>query len=519
MLKKFTPPMRQFMKWALVVIVVIALVSALLANKLIGERQSNTLAEVNARTALQAQGRATTMQEYIEGTLNLGNHITESELVRLFVTEVSLGKTKKTSALLTQQPYLNHALRELKERYKLAEVLILGKDAAPIAHAYTEPQELTLTPTQIMAHNIAVTSRTPRVLPLRTLGNQLVLDIVKPILNMEEDEKAAGAGSLMLSLPVSDKMAELLAPATLDRPGERVSLLQRTGETAIASVSNDGLNTLDLDEAQLVSRVEESGGQAVASPIDGVKAFARLLPVFNTPFFVLQEYKSANALELIALYKRALYGMIMLAAVALIALMLTLIGHLLAQRNRTRVKLLGQTMDALVRAVEIRDPYLAGHHMRTARLALKLGNIMGNSVDERATLFYAAQLSGVGKIFVPTEILTKKTKLTKPERKKLEAHVGHAEAVLKDVPFDLPILPVIQHMYEREDGSGYPNSLKAEGILPLAKTLAAADAFVAMTNPRSYRKAMTEKQAIKELEKSGQYDTASVDALKSTIKK
>lgn len=519
MLNKFTPPMRQFMTWAFVVILVVAGVSMLLAHKLISERQDNTLAEVNARTALQAQGRATTIQEYVEGTLNLGNHITESELVRLFVTEVSLGKTKKTSALLTQQPYLNHALRELKERYNLAEVLILGKDAAPIAHAYTEPQELTLTPTQIIAHNIAVTSRTPRILPLRTIGNNLVLDIIKPILNMEEDEKAAGAGSLMLSLLVTEKVAELLAPATLDRAGERVSLLQRTGETSIAHVTTNGLSALELDEAQLVARVEEAGGHAIESPIDDTSTFARLLPVFNTPFFVLQEYKSENALELIALYKNALYGMIMLAAVALIALMLTLIGHLLAQRNRTRVKLLGQTMDALVRAVEIRDPYLAGHHMRTARLALKLGNIMGNNVEERATLFYAAQLSGVGKIFVPTEILTKKTKLTKPERKKLEAHVGHAEAVLKDVPFDLPILAVIQHMYEREDGSGYPAKLKSDGILPLAKTLAAADAFVAMTNPRSYRKAMTEKQAIKELENSSQYDSASVDALKQTLKK
>src|SRR5207247_1081200 len=133
--------------------------------------------------------------------------------------------------------------------------------------------------------------------------------------------------------------------------------------------------------------------------------------------------------------------------------------HLMGQRNKTRVKLLGQTMEALVRVVEARDPYLAGHHARVARLAVQVGNNMHLGVGERATLYYAAQLAAVGRLLVPRNVLAKKARLTGAERKDLEGHISHAVTILGDLDFDLPIVEVIGQMYEREDGSGHPNGL------------------------------------------------------------
>jgi HD-GYP domain-containing protein (c-di-GMP phosphodiesterase class II) len=248
--------------------------------------------------------------------------------------------------------------------------------------------------------------------------------------------------------------------------------------------------------------------------VDGKPVFATVRPITGTPFALLQEYSAKDALGIMVLYKPGIYLIVSLLMVILAALMLALTLHLMGQRNRTRVKLMGQTMEALVRVVEARDPFLSGHHSRVARLAVAVGNKMDLSVGERATLFYAAQLSSVGRLLVPRGVLAKKGKLSDAERAELEEHINQAVEILGDIEFDLPIMPVISQMYEREDGTGHPLGIKGEKMNRMAKVLGACDAYVAMTSDRAHRKAMTKSEAIKAMA-SGSFSGDIVAALKS----
>ena len=166
---------------------------------------------------------------------------------------------------------------------------------------------------------------------------------------------------------------------------------------------------------------------------------------------------------------------------------------------RTKVhKAMQQTMNALVRTVEIRDPHLGGHYHNVEALAVAIADVLELSDDDRLTLETASRLAGVGKVFVPMEILTKPGKLTKKELETMQGHIVHAMNVLGTTEFELPVKEVIYQMYERMDGTGYPNAIKGQNIHQLARILGVCDVFCALVAPRAYRnaKSITEALAI-----------------------
>jgi PAS domain S-box-containing protein len=172
--------------------------------------------------------------------------------------------------------------------------------------------------------------------------------------------------------------------------------------------------------------------------------------------------------------------------------------ELVAQR-RKHESLIRATVDALVRAIELRDPFLVGHTRRLQRHALAVGLRLGLGDGELATLDLAACLSQVGKIFVPFDILTKPGRLDEAEMQVMRRHVEHALRVVGPIDFDLPICAAIGQMYERLDGSGYPNGLRADQINPLARILGVVDAYCALTEARAYRDQMGADTALMEL--------------------
>ena len=161
-------------------------------------------------------------------------------------------------------------------------------------------------------------------------------------------------------------------------------------------------------------------------------------------------------------------------------------SQLVEQRLRHE-RLIRATVDALIRAVELRDPYLVGHTRRVQRYAALVGQRLGLNDSELATLDIAACLSQVGKIFVPEDILTKAGRLDEEQILDMRRHVDHALRVIAPIEFDLPIGETIAQMYERLDGSGYPKGLRGDQIQPLARILGVVDVFCALTETRAYR--------------------------------
>lgn len=176
-------------------------------------------------------------------------------------------------------------------------------------------------------------------------------------------------------------------------------------------------------------------------------------------------------------------------------------------------RLLLQTVDALSCALELRDPYTTGHQQRVARLASAIAVNMGLDEHTVEGIRLAGLLHDIGKIYVPSEFLTKPGILPEEELNVIKTHPLRGFEILKDIEFPWPIAAyVIQH-HEKIDGSGYPFGLEKDEILFESKILCVADVFDAMTTNRPYRISPGIQQAFEELRefKGIRYEPAIVD--------
>lgn len=185
------------------------------------------------------------------------------------------------------------------------------------------------------------------------------------------------------------------------------------------------------------------------------------------------------------------------------------------RRRRQQVN----TISALIRAVEGVDSYLAGHSQMMGELSELVAKQMRLDERDKNTLRTAASLSQVGKMFVPRELLSKTDELSAEEQRELMRAPEHAYNILRDIDFDLPVPQAVHEMYERMDGTGYPQRLKGEEISIHARILAVVNAFCAMVSPRSYRNGMSVDEAVKALSsKPGTFDQEVVKMLEAVLR-
>ena len=159
----------------------------------------------------------------------------------------------------------------------------------------------------------------------------------------------------------------------------------------------------------------------------------------------------------------------------------------LAKAQEKLAEALTAAVTAIVTAMELRDPYTAGHESRVAEIACAIGKEMGLSTNQLQGLRMAAMVHDIGKISIPTEILTKPAKLSKEEYDLIKTHPEAGYSILRDIPFTWPVAEIVRQHHEKLDGSGYPYGLKVDAILPEAKILAVADIVEAMASDRPYR--------------------------------
>ncbi len=165
-------------------------------------------------------------------------------------------------------------------------------------------------------------------------------------------------------------------------------------------------------------------------------------------------------------------------------------------------KAVGTTMQVLVSAVEVRDPYTAGHQMRVADLARAIAAEMGLPQEEVEGIRLAGSIHDIGKLSIPAEILTKPIKLSELEFSLIKEHARRGFEMLKDVESPWPLAEVVHQHHERMDGSGYPRGLKGEEILIEARILAVSDVVESMASHRPYRPAIGINAALQEIEQN-----------------
>ena len=169
--------------------------------------------------------------------------------------------------------------------------------------------------------------------------------------------------------------------------------------------------------------------------------------------------------------------------------------------NRIK-KTLDATVNAIAMTVETRDPYTTGHQRRVSILSRAIADEMGLSDDEKEFISTAAIIHDIGKLYIPSEILSKPTKLTYLEFELIKTHSQSGYNILKDIEFPWPIATVIQQHHERMNGSGYPQNLKGEAILIESRILAVADVVEAISSNRPYRPTLGIDFALEEISKN-----------------
>jgi diguanylate cyclase (GGDEF)-like protein len=195
------------------------------------------------------------------------------------------------------------------------------------------------------------------------------------------------------------------------------------------------------------------------------------------------------------------------------------LNQLLEASAHEREKHAVQSVLALAKILELKDPYTRGHSERARRTAMRVARKLNLPEEEVQEIGFGAVLHDVGKIVIPTEILNKPGSLNEDETRLIRRHPEYGANILGELELLSRVRPIVLHHQERWDGStrgsrpGYPAGLKLDEIPIGSRIIAVVDAYDAMTSNRSYRKAMSREDAVAELKRNSgtQFDPTVVD--------
>jgi HD-GYP domain-containing protein (c-di-GMP phosphodiesterase class II) len=175
------------------------------------------------------------------------------------------------------------------------------------------------------------------------------------------------------------------------------------------------------------------------------------------------------------------------------------------------------TITMLAQAVELKDEYTGGHIQRVTEYSFLLAQRMDLTQEQLNWIRIGTPLHDIGKIGIDDAILRKTEKLTDREFEVMKTHTTKGARMVEQVADLAPVIPIIRSHHERWDGRGYPDGLAGEAIPLLARIVAVADAFDAMTSSRPYRQALTADAAFGEIEaqQGRQFDPEAAEAFLS----
>ncbi len=180
-----------------------------------------------------------------------------------------------------------------------------------------------------------------------------------------------------------------------------------------------------------------------------------------------------------------------------------------------------RTVQALVAAVEAKDPYTRWHSTNVAKYAVAIARDMGMSPSQLEEIHIAAILHDVGKIGISERIISKPERLSREEFDIMKDHPSHGIRILEPIGFTASITSAIYQHHERYDGKGYPQGLAGEQIVLPARILNVADTIDAMVSERPYRGTISCEDVLLELnrESGGQFDPRVAESAKRLIEK
>ncbi|BBE30167.1 hypothetical protein OSSY52_03080 [Tepiditoga spiralis] len=199
----------------------------------------------------------------------------------------------------------------------------------------------------------------------------------------------------------------------------------------------------------------------------------------------------------------------------------TISSSILTVKNYSKIqgKLHSQIIYSLIKILEIYDPYTKGHSEFVAKYSFEVAKKLNLNMEKCKKIYWAGLLHDIGKIFVPSTILNKTSKLTNEEFEEIKKHPISGYEILKTSEELEEIAKIVLHHHERYDGKGYPYGLLEKDIPIESRIITVVDTWNAMTSNRPYREALNIEYAIKELQKNRgtQFDANLVDVFLDII--
>lgn len=171
----------------------------------------------------------------------------------------------------------------------------------------------------------------------------------------------------------------------------------------------------------------------------------------------------------------------------------------LIREHQLNIMLFEQTAEALAEAIDAKDRYTHGHSTRVAEISERIAREAGFSDKECEEVYFAALLHDVGKIGIRDDIINKEGRLSDEEFEHIKQHPILGYQILSNIKQSRTLNVGAHYHHERYDGSGYPDGLRGEEIPAIARIIAVADAYDAMTSSRSYRSSLSEEATREEL--------------------
>jgi response regulator RpfG family c-di-GMP phosphodiesterase len=172
-----------------------------------------------------------------------------------------------------------------------------------------------------------------------------------------------------------------------------------------------------------------------------------------------------------------------------------------AKARVIRIQEIFERLEAIVSDLLERNTVTSGHTIRVDTLAAEWAQFnLDLSPEEAAVFVQSSLLSDIGKCLLPEQILSAPGPLTAEEYRTVQQHAELGERLLERSERYRRIAPIARHHHERWSGGGYPDGLSGEGIDPIARAVGIIDAYAAMVNGRPYRDAISENDALLELE-------------------
>ncbi|MCP4354159.1 MAG: HD domain-containing protein [Proteobacteria bacterium] len=478
-------------KSAVILGLVISVV-VLLAYSMLDSKYHQQVQYLQKRTTLQLNIEQERVLSWLKQVETFGYDFVETEPLRTFVVALSNEEAMQTNKefLENEKEYIQTVLDGFLYQNSLKRVsLITGYGDVFLHSGYSG--KLNKEQKQTILRVIA--KKKLEYLPVKQEGNELILEVFKPIYGFVVDDLPVAV--LHIAVRLDKEFIKLLTQGLPVEDYEVINLWQKTAT---------GSEFISYDTSSMKLLLEKTEGYDLGFRLNEAKEeFFNTVQIGKSPFYLSLIADEKSSLKEYYQYARNLKLIVLLMIICMVVVVWGLFSRLIMNKYKSDLKYqekleeqAEKTVLALVKTIELRDPYLAGQASEVKDLALQIATEIGFSKEDKTTIKYGAMLSGIGKIAIPKDVLTKPERLTAKELKIMKSHVSYAEEILEAIGFDFPVSEVVSQMYERLDGSGYPRNLHGTEINKMSRILAVCDVFCALCSPRSYRSGKTPQEAL-----------------------